>query len=387
LTLKRQLWVDTGDRIGMAFTLEDIVQRFGGEVVGDGSQRVGSLAPLDQAGPDQLAFLANPKYLSQVETTRAGAVLINAEDLAKLGALENHGNAARNFIVTPNPYAYFARVAQTFIDMAAPKPVPGVHPSATIDPSAQIAASAVIGPNVTVEAGAVIGENVRLDANVVIGRGTRIGAGSHLYPNVAVYYGCKLGERVIVHAGAVIGSDGFGFAPDFVGEGDARTGNWVKIPQVGGVSIGADVEIGANTTIDRGAMADTIIEESVKIDNLVQIGHNCKVGAYTVIAGCAGIAGSTTIGRHCMIGGAVGIAGHVTLADYVIVTAKSGVSKSLLKAGIYTSAFPAVNHADWNRSAALLRNIDKLRDRIKALENASAGKLADAASNSAGDPT
>jgi UDP-3-O-[3-hydroxymyristoyl] glucosamine N-acyltransferase len=380
----------------MAFTLEDIVQRFGGTVVGNGSQRVGSLAPLDQAGPDQLAFLANPKYLSQVETTRAGAVLINADDLGKVVSREG-----RNFIVTPNPYAYFARIAQTFIDLAAPKALPGVHPSATIDPSAQVAASAVIGPHVTVEAGAVIGENVRLDANVVIGRGTRIGANSHLYPNVAVYHGCKLAERVIVHAGAVIGSDGFGFAPDFVGEGDARTGSWVKIPQVGGVSIAADVEIGANTTIDRGAMADTIIEECVKIDNLVQIGHNCKVGAYTVIAGCAGIAGSTTIGRHCMIGGAVGIAGHVTLADYVIVTAKSGVSKSLLKPGMYTSAFPAVNHADWNKSAALLRNIDKLRDRIRALEsaaadgsgsaeprtagNAATNAAANAASNSAGD--
>ncbi|MFT4066396.1 UDP-3-O-(3-hydroxymyristoyl)glucosamine N-acyltransferase [Paraburkholderia sp.] len=364
----------------MAFTLEDIVQRFGGEVVGDGSQRVSSLAPLDQAGPDQLAFLANPKYLSQVETTRAGAVLISADDLSKLASRDT-----RNFIVTPNPYAYFARVAQTFIDLAAPKPVPGVHPGAIIDPSAQIAASAVIGPRVTVEAGAVIGEHARLDANVVIGRGSRVGANSHLYPNVTVYHDCKLGERVIVHAGAVIGSDGFGFAPDFVGEGEARTGSWVKIPQVGGVSIANDVEIGANTTIDRGAMADTIIEECVKIDNLVQIGHNCKIGAYTVIAGCAGIAGSTTIGRHCMIGGAVGIAGHVTLADYVIVTAKSGVSKSLLKPGMYTSAFPAVNHADWNKSAALLRNIDKLRDRIKALESAAGGAAANAADASASD--
>ncbi|MDE1184068.1 UDP-3-O-(3-hydroxymyristoyl)glucosamine N-acyltransferase [Paraburkholderia sp.] len=357
----------------MAFKLEDIVQQFGGEIVGDRTQQVGSLAPLDQAGPNQLAFLANPKYLSQVETTRAGAVLINANDLAKVTARDG-----RNFIVTPNPYAYFARIAQAFIDMSTPKPSPGVHASATIDPSATIAASAVIGPNVTIEAGVVIGENVRLDANVFVGRGTSIGAGSRLYPNVAVYHGCKLGERAIVQAGAVIGSDGFGFAPDFVGEGDARTGSWVKIPQVGGVSIGPDVEIGANTTIDRGAMADTIIEECVKIDNLVQIGHNCKVGAYTVIAGCAGIAGSTTIGRHCMIGGAVGIAGHVTLADYVIVTAKSGVSKSLLKPGMYTSAFPAVDHASWNKSAALLRNIDKLRERIKALE-------ASAAANGSGD--
>jgi UDP-3-O-[3-hydroxymyristoyl] glucosamine N-acyltransferase len=358
----------------MTFTLEEIVQRFGGEIVGDRTHRVGNLAPLDQAGPDQLAFLANPKYLAQVETTRAGAVLINAADLEKVTVRDG-----RNFIVTPNPYAYFARLAQAFIDMATPKAKPGVHASATIDPSAQIAASAVIGPNVTVEAGVAIGENVRIDANVFIGRGTTVAADSHLYPNVAVYHGCKIGERAIIHAGAVIGSDGFGFAPDFVGEGDARTGSWVKIPQVGGVSIGPDVEIGANTTIDRGAMADTIIEECVKIDNLVQIGHNCKIGAYTVIAGCAGIAGSTTIGRHCMIGGAVGIAGHVTLADYVIVTAKSGVSKSLLKPGMYTSAFPAVNHADWNKSAALMRNLDKLRDRIKALEAAAANASGDKA--------
>jgi UDP-3-O-[3-hydroxymyristoyl] glucosamine N-acyltransferase len=350
----------------MVLTLDALVTRFGGEVAGDRTCEVAGLAPLDQAGPGQLAFLANPKYLAQVETTRAGAVLIAPRDLEKLGAVA----AGRNFIVTPNPYAYFARVAQMFIDLAAPPSPAGVHPSAIIDPAAQVAASAVIGPRVTVEAGAVIGVHARLDANVFVGRGTRIGEGAHLYPNVSVYHGCRLGPRAIVHAGAVIGSDGFGFAPDFVGDGDARTGTWVKIPQVGGVSIGADVEIGANTTIDRGAMADTVIEDCVKIDNLVQIGHNCRIGAYTVIAGCAGIAGSTTIGRHCMIGGAVGVAGHVTLGDYVIVTAKSGVSKSLPKAGIYTSAFPAVEHGDWNKSAALVRNLDKLRDRIKALEAA-----------------
>jgi UDP-3-O-[3-hydroxymyristoyl] glucosamine N-acyltransferase len=354
----------------MALTLDALVARFGGEVAGDGACAVAGLAPLDQAGPGQLAFLANPKYLSQLETTRAGAVLIAPRDLEKLGAAA----AGRNFIVTPNPYAYFARVAQMFIDLAAPPRPAGVHPSAIIDPAAQVAASAVIGPRVTVEAGAVIGEHARLDANVFVGRDTRIGEGAHLYPNVSVYHGCRLGARAIVHAGAVIGSDGFGFAPDFVGDGDARTGSWVKIPQVGGVSIGADVEIGANTTIDRGAMADTVIEDCVKIDNLVQIGHNCRIGAYTVIAGCAGIAGSTTIGRHCMIGGAVGVAGHVTLGDYVIVTAKSGVSKSLPKAGIYTSAFPAVEHGDWNKSAALVRNLDKLRDRIKALEAALAAR-------------
>ncbi|MFA8389913.1 UDP-3-O-(3-hydroxymyristoyl)glucosamine N-acyltransferase [Burkholderia ubonensis] len=354
----------------MALTLEALVKRFGGEIVGDHQCQVGGLAPLDQAGPQQLAFLANPKYLSQVETTRAGAVLIAPKDLEKLGAAAT----GRSFIVTPNPYAYFARVAQMFIDLAAPSRAAGVHPSATIDPAAQVAATAVIGPHVTIDAGAVIEDGVQLDANVFVGRGTKIGAGSHLYPNVSVYHGCRIGPRAIVHSGAVIGSDGFGFAPDFVGDGDARTGSWVKIPQVGGVAIGPDVEIGANTTIDRGAMADTVIEECVKIDNLVQIGHNCRIGAYTVIAGNAGIAGSTTIGRHCMIGGAAGIAGHVTLGDYVIITAKSGVSKSLPKAGIYTSAFPAVDHGDWNKSAALVRNLDKLRDRIKALETALAAQ-------------
>ncbi|MEX3526128.1 MAG: UDP-3-O-(3-hydroxymyristoyl)glucosamine N-acyltransferase [Burkholderia sp.] len=353
----------------MALTLDELAKRFGGDIAGDPQCQVGGLAPLDQAGPNQLAFLANPKYLSQVETARAGAVLIAPRDLEKLGAAAE----GRNFILTPNPYAYFARVAQMFIDLAAPKR-PSVHPSANVDPSAQVAASAVIGPNVIIEAGAVIGEGVRLDANVFVGAGTKIGEGSRLYPNVVVYHGCDIGVRAIVHSGAVIGSDGFGFAPDFVGEGEARTGTWVKIPQVGGVKIGPDVEIGANTTIDRGAMADTVIEECVKIDNLVQIAHNCRIGAYTVIAGCAGIAGSSHIGRHCMIGGAVGIAGHVTLGDDVIVTAQSGVSKSLPKAGMYTSAFPAVEHGDWNRSAALVRNLDKLRDRIRSLEAAQAAR-------------
>ncbi len=255
-----------------------------------------------------------------------------------------------------------------FVAALEPRGEAGIHPTALVDPAAQVAASAMIGPYAVIEAGAVIGEHVRIDAYGFVGRGSKIGAGSRLHPHVTIYHGCTLEARVIVASGAVIGSDGFGFAPDFTGEGEARTGEWVKIPQVGGVKIGADVEIGASTTIDRGAMADTVIEQGVKIDNQVQIAHNCRIGAYTVIAGCVGIAGSTTVGRHCMIGGAVGIAGHLKIGDHVIITAKSGVSKSLPKSGMYTSAFPAVEHAAWNRSAALLRNIDKLRDRIKALE-------------------
>jgi UDP-3-O-[3-hydroxymyristoyl] glucosamine N-acyltransferase len=351
----------------MSFTLEQLVARFGGRIEGDPTRRVSSFAPLDQAGPEQLAFLANPKYLQQVEATRAGAVLVTAEAVAELRArgdvLTEHA-----FIVTPNPYAYFARVATVFLAALEPRVEAGIHPSAVVDPTARVAASATIGPYVVIEAGAEIGENVRIDAHGFIGRGSKIGAGGRLHPRVTIYHGCTIGERVIVASGVVIGSDGFGFAPDFVGEGEERVGEWVKIPQVGGVRIGDDVEIGANTAIDRGAMADTVIEQGVKLDNLVQVAHNVRIGAYTVIAGCTGIAGSTTIGRHCLIGGAVGIAGHLKLADHVVVTGKSGVSKSLLKPGMYTSSMPAVDNGDWNRSAALFRNLHKLRDRIKALE-------------------
>jgi len=345
----------------MAFTLDELVSRFGGMVIGDGTCRITGLAPLDQAGPLHLSFLANPKYLSQVDSTGAGAVLITAAELEKVSQREG-----RSFLVVANPYAYFARVAQLLVALAQPAEAPGVHPTAVIDPSASVAASASIGAHVVIEAGAVIGEGTRLDAQVFIGRDVKLAENIHLYPRVSVYHGCSIGARTIIHSGAVIGADGFGFAPDFTADG----GEWVKIPQVGRVRIGADVEIGANTTIDRGAMADTIIEECVKIDNLVQIGHNCKIGAYTVIAGCTGIAGSTTLGRHCMIGGAVGIGGHLTLGDRITVAGKSAVTKSLSRAGVYASTFPAIESADWNRNAALMRNLDKMRDRLKQLEAA-----------------
>jgi UDP-3-O-[3-hydroxymyristoyl] glucosamine N-acyltransferase len=372
----------------MSITVQHLVARFGGVLQGDGSLAIRGLAPLDSAQADQLAFLANPKYLPQVPASRAGAVLISPADLARVTAEDvaaggegvsqgvvagesRRTGAPITWIVTPNPYAYFARVAQLFIAAAEPSPAIRVHASAVVDPTARVAASALIGPHAVIEAGVDIGERVRIDAHAVIGRGVKIGEDTRIYPHVSIYHDCLLGDRVIVHAGAVIGADGFGFAPDFADAvSPGAEGEWVKIPQVGRVCIGNDVEIGANTTIDRGAMADTIIEHSVKIDNLVQIAHNCRVGAYTVIAACAGIAGSTTIGRHCMIGGAVGIAGHVTLADRVIVTAKSGVSKSLTRAGVYTSAFPAIDNADWNKNAAVMRNLDKMRDRVKQLEAA-----------------
>lgn len=341
------------------FTLEQLAQQFGGEIVGDSACCIRGLAPLESAQPQHLSFLANPKYLVQLEATQAGAVLITPADLLKVKP-----RGACSFLVTPNPYAYFARVAQCFVAAQQLLAASGIHPSAVIDPSARIAASASIGPHVVIEANAVLGARARLEAHVYIGHGVTIGDDAHLSAQVTVYHGCTLGARTRIHAGAVIGADGFGFAPDFQGD----TGEWVKIPQTGAVVLGADVEIGANTTIDRGAMTDTVIEHGVKIDNLVQIAHNCRIGAYTVIAACAGIAGSTVIGRHCMIGGAVGIAGHLTLADRVIVTAKSGVSKSLSKPGVYTSAFPAIENAAWNRNAALMRNLDKMKARIKQLE-------------------
>lgn len=299
-------------------TLSDLVQRFGGELVGDGACRVGGLAPLDKAEAGQIAFLSNPLYLAQVPASRASAVILSRVDFDKLaeqGARDGH-----HWIVAANPYAYFARVAQLFAAAAEPAQAPGIHPSAVVDPQARVAASAVIGPHAVIEAGAQIGDGARIGAHAFVGRQSVIGDGARLYPNVTVYHGCRIGQRCILHAGAVIGSDGFGFAPDFGADG----GEWVKIPQVGGVLIEDDVEIGASTTIDRGAMADTVIERGCKIDNQVQIGHNVRIGAYTVIAGCAGIAGSTTIGRHCMIGGAVGISGHVTIGDRVIIYRQVG---------------------------------------------------------------
>lgn len=351
----------------MSVTLDDIVARFGGELIGAGTVTVDGLAPLDRAAACQLAFLSNPLYLAQVSDSKAGAVILSRADFDKLP-----GHEGRSWIIASNPYAYFARVAQMFAAAAEPAVVPGVHPSAVVDPSAVIPATASIGPNTVIEAGVRLGERVRIVGNAFIGRGSTLGDDVLLYPNATLYHGTVIGARCIIHAGAVIGSDGFGFAPDFTAAG----GEWVKIPQVGRAVIEDDVEIGASTSIDRGAMADTVIERGCKIDNQVQIGHNVRVGAYTVIAGCAGIAGSSTIGRHCMIGGAVGVAGHVTIGDRVIVTAKSGVSKSIPGPGIFTSAFPAMPNADWNKNAAIMRNLDKMRDRLRGLE-ATVKKLQD----------
>src|SRR5205814_1900227 len=260
-----------------ALTLRDIVAKLGGEAVGEVRSALTGVATLDSAGPGDIAFLANPKYRGRLATTRAGAVILGPGD---------RDAAAMPRIVSDNPYAYYAKTVALF---HPEEPVrPGIHPFAQIDGSATVDAFAEIGAFVVIGAGAVVAKGARIGAHCVLGEGVRIGAGTRLHPRVTVYHGCAVGSRCIVHSGVVIGADGFGMARD--------EGGWVKILQVGGVRIGDNVEIGANTTIDRGALDDTVIEDGVKLDNLIQVGHNCVIGAHTVIAGCTGISGSVRIG-------------------------------------------------------------------------------------------
>ncbi len=330
------------------FRLDELAERLGGEVIGDGAITVRRVATLEQAGDGDLAFLANPKYQARLRDCRASAIIVG------LGA---RNLTDRPRIVTGDPYVYFARVAQLFSPPEAF--APGVHPSAIV--SGPVPASATIAAGASVEAGAHIGEGVVIGPGCRIGRGVRIGAGTLLNANVTIYHDCEIGRDCIVHSGVVIGADGFGFARE-------RDGNWVKIPQTGRVVIGDEVEIGANTTIDRGALDDTVIGDGVKLDNQIQIGHNVRIGARTAIAGCVGIAGSTTIGARCMIGGQAGVIGHLEIADDVVVSAGTLVTKSIRKPGVYTANLPVQAHADWVKNFAHLRHLDALADRIRALE-------------------
>ncbi|WP_415035600.1 UDP-3-O-(3-hydroxymyristoyl)glucosamine N-acyltransferase [Azonexus sp.] len=330
-----------------SWTLADIAARLGGDVHGDPQTRIARLATLANAGEGDIAFLANRKYKNQLQTCRASAVILAAD-------------AADGFagprIVTANPYAYYARVAGLLYPASAG--FSGVHPSAVV--ASDIPPSTAVGPLAVIGRDVVLGENVVIHPQAVIGDGVKIGAGSIIYPNVTIYPGCTLGERVIIHSGAVIGADGFGFAPD------GKT--WVKIPQIGAVRIGDDVEIGANTTIDRGALEDTVIGEGAKIDNLVQVAHNCQIGAYSVLAGCTGIAGSVTLGEHCIVGGAGMISGHVSLAPNTTISGGSLVMKNINQPGLYTSVFPLDTHEEWVRNAAHIRRLSKLAERVAELE-------------------
>ena len=327
--------------------LDEIVTRLGGSLEGDASVVVSQVGSLASAGAGQIAFLANPKVRQQLLSTQASAVIV-----APLFS----GETALPRIVHQNPYAYYARVV-ALLNPRAMRPI-GVHASAVVHsavpPSARIGEHVVIGEQV------VIGENVTVYPGCVIGDGVSIGDDSLLYPNVVIYARCLLGRRAVIQSGAVIGGDGFGFAKD--GE------RWVKIPQVGRVVIGDDVEVGANTSIDRGALDDTVIGDGVKLDNQIQIAHNVVIGDHAAMAGCVGIAGSTKIGRRCTVGGAGMIVGHLDLADDVHVSAGTMVTKSLRQPGQYTSIFPLEAHEEWLQNAAQIKRLGKLAERVSELE-------------------
>ncbi len=320
--------------------LAAIVAALGGELHGNGDQRITGLAPLETATARQISFVSNPRYQQQLAGSRAACVIVGP---ALLEAASLRGSC----IVTDQPYLYFARLTQLWrATLRAARPVHGavaIHPSAVVD------AEAFVHPT------------ARIGALCVIERGAQIGAGSELRARVTVGEDCVVGARCLVHSGVVIGADGFGFAPD----GD----RWEKIEQLGAVRIGDDVEIGANTCIDRGALQDTVIEDGVKLDNLIQVGHNVRIGRNTAVAGCAGIAGSATIGAQCTIGGGAVVLGHLQIADHVHISAATVVSKSIKKAGHYTGFFPLDDNAAWERNAATVKQLHSLRDRIKKLES------------------
>jgi UDP-3-O-[3-hydroxymyristoyl] glucosamine N-acyltransferase len=316
--------------------LGSIVKELGGELSGNPERLVDGLAPLESATPSQLSFLANPKYAQQLAASRAGCVIV-AE------SMRDQAVARGDCIVAAEPYLYFARVTRLWKRALDGASAPGVHPSAVVDPDAVIDPTARIGPLCIVE------------------RGARIGAGTELKGRVSIGENCVVGERCILHPGVVIGADGFGFAPD-------GQGAWEKIEQLGAVRIGNDVEIGANTCVDRGALGDTVLEDGVKLDNLIQIAHNVRIGKHTAMAGCAAVAGSATIGAYCTIGGRAGILGHLQIVDHVHISATSLVTRSILKPGHYTGVFPIDDNAAWEKNAAALKQLHKLRERIKALE-------------------
>jgi UDP-3-O-[3-hydroxymyristoyl] glucosamine N-acyltransferase len=339
---------------GQTYTLVELAERFALRLqVHSPAQadcRISGIATLQSAGPQQLSFFANIAYRPSLQSTAAAAVIL------KESAIQDCPVAC---LVADNPYLAYAKISALFD--RSPQPQAGIHPSAVIDPTARIAATASIGPHCVIAAHAVIDEGVTLSAACSVGEGSCIGAGTYLHSRVSIYHAVTVGTDCLIHSGAVIGADGFGFAPD--------AGSWRKIHQLGGVIIGNRVEIGANTTIDRGALDDTWIGDGVIIDNLVQIAHNVKIGNNTAIAACSGIAGSTEIGENCTIAGAVGIVGHLKIADRVHITAKSLVTGSITAAGSYSSGTALSLTTMWRKNAVRFSQLDGLFRRVRALES------------------
>ncbi|HEV7608686.1 MAG TPA: UDP-3-O-(3-hydroxymyristoyl)glucosamine N-acyltransferase [Steroidobacteraceae bacterium] len=333
----------------MTVTLGELAVRFGCELRGDPSLTVDSVAALSQAGPRAVTFLANPKYVTQLAGTRAGAVILDARSAA---------SAPVPVLVVDNPHATYARVA-TFLHPDPPLQ-PGRHPSAVVD------SGAIVDPSAQVCAQAFVGEGARIGARCFIGpgaiveRGAILGDDSRCLARAFIAHHVVIGRRCIVHPGAVIGSDGFGYAPE--------KGAWIKVPQIGGVNIGDDVEIGANTTIDRGALGDTVIEDGVKLDNLIMIAHNVRIGAHSALAACVAIAGSSVLGKRCILGGKAGLNGHITLCDDVVVLGTSFISHSISKPGVYSSALPSEEASAWRRIVGRIKRLDPMAKRLRAVE-------------------
>jgi UDP-3-O-[3-hydroxymyristoyl] glucosamine N-acyltransferase len=339
----------------MAVSLRELAERFGCELRGEPDalvERVGTLANADQ---HSVAFLSESRNRRELTGTRAGVVVLER------AALDACPTAA---LICENPRATFARITE-FLH-PRPRPPAGIHPSAVVSLTARVDSSAYIGALSTVGDRTVVGPRTYVGPRCTIEEDVALGEDVYLVASVTLCYGVTIGARTVIQPGVVIGGDGFGFAPE--------KGKWVKVPQVGSVRIGPDVEIGANTTIDRGAIEDTVVEEGVKLDNQIQLGHNVRVGAHTVIAGCTGISGSTVIGKHCIIGGACGIAGHLTIGDRVIITGFGMVSRSLTGPGVYSSGLPITESKVWRRQVARVRNLESLVDRVKKLEGGAASQ-------------
>jgi UDP-3-O-[3-hydroxymyristoyl] glucosamine N-acyltransferase len=331
------------------YTVAELAERFGLAFSGDGTRVINGVGTLAGAGPGELSFLSNSKYTAQLAAAHAGVVVLREENLA---------DCPTAALVARDPYVAYAKIAALFERLpAAPA---GIHPAAVVAAGAQVSASASVGPGCVIADGAVIGDGAVLGPHCIIGEDCIVGAQSRLVARVTLVTRVTLGRRVLVHPGAVIGSDGFGLAFD--------TDHWIKLPQLGGVRIGDDCEIGANTTIDRGALDDTVLEEDVRLDNQIQIAHNVHVGAHTAMAGCAAVAGSAKIGRYCMIGGNAGVLGHLELGDRVTITAKSLVTHSIREPGEYSSGVPLQENRLWRKNAARFKHLDEYARRLAALE-------------------
>lgn len=336
---------------GQAYRLGELAGRFGLDLQGDADTLIHGVGTLERAGPGQVSFLANPAYRRHLAQAKAGAVIVRADEVA---------GCPVPCLVADDPYVAFARIASLF-DTHLPQ-APGIHPSAVVDPSAHVAPSASIGALSFVGARSEVAEGAVIGPACMIGEDCIVGPGCELIARVTLVTRVRLGNRVRIHPGAVLGAEGFGLAMD--------AGRWIKVPQLGGVAVGDDCEIGANTTIDRGAIEDTVLEEDVRLDNQIQIGHNVRIGAHTAMAGCVAIAGSTRIGRYCLIGGGAGMVGHIEVCDKVLITAMSLVTHSITEPGEYSSGTPIQPSRDWRRNAARFKHLDELARKIPGLPQA-----------------